>query len=76
MLFQSLARTVRVGADDRICLSGEDGEHHRRRRRTRVPAIAVNSMGDLVMATPALSDGGRYVRSSSSRFALGKRSER
>ncbi len=29
-------------------------------------------MGELVMATPALSDGVMYVRSASSLFAIGK----
>jgi hypothetical protein len=35
--------------------------------------IATNSMGELLMATPALSEGVMYVRSSSSLFAIGNR---
>ena len=35
--------------------------------------IATNTMGELLMATPALSDGVMYVRSSSSLFAIGNR---
>jgi hypothetical protein len=35
--------------------------------------ISTNSMGELLMATPALSEGVMYVRSSSSLFAIGNR---
>ena len=35
--------------------------------------IATNSMGELLMATPALSDGVMYVRSSTSLFAIGRK---
>jgi hypothetical protein len=35
--------------------------------------IATNTMGELLMATPALSDGVMYVRSSESLFAIGKK---
>jgi hypothetical protein len=34
--------------------------------------IGTNSMGELLMATPALPNGVMYVRSSSSLFAIGK----
>jgi hypothetical protein len=33
--------------------------------------IATNSIGELLMATPALSEGVMYVRSASSLFAIG-----
>jgi len=35
--------------------------------------IATNSMGELLMATPALSEGVMYVRSSASLFAIGRK---
>ena len=35
--------------------------------------VATNSMGELLMATPALSDGVMYVRSAASLFAIGKK---
>jgi hypothetical protein len=35
--------------------------------------IGTNSMGELLMATPALSDGVMYVRSAVSLFAIGKK---
>jgi hypothetical protein len=34
--------------------------------------LATNSMGELLMATPALSNGVMYVRTSASLFAIGK----
>jgi hypothetical protein len=35
--------------------------------------VATNSMGELLMATPALADGVMYVRSSASLFAIGRK---
>jgi len=35
--------------------------------------IATTSMGEPIMATPALSDGVMYVRSARSVFAIGRR---
>ncbi len=35
--------------------------------------IATNSMGEMLMATPALSGGVMYVRSSKSLFAIGRK---
>jgi hypothetical protein len=35
--------------------------------------LATNSMGELLMATPALSEGVMYVRSSNSLFAIGRK---
>jgi hypothetical protein len=35
--------------------------------------LATNSMGEPIMATPALSDGVMYVRSSRTLFAIGRR---
>jgi len=37
--------------------------------------LATNSMGELLIATPALSDGVLYVCSSSSLFAIGRKSQ-
>ena len=38
--------------------------------------LAKNSLGELLMATPALSDGVMYVRTSQSLFAIGKKPAR
>jgi hypothetical protein len=34
--------------------------------------LATNSMGETIMATPALSDGVMYVRGASTLFAIGR----
>jgi outer membrane protein assembly factor BamB len=62
-----------VAADGRIYLSNEDGEMLVVAAGRQFRLIATNTMGELVMATPALSDGVMYVRSSSSLFAIGTR---
>jgi outer membrane protein assembly factor BamB len=50
-----------IAADGKIYLSNEDGE------------MLVISMGETIMATPALSGGAMYVRAASTLFAIGKR---
>lgn len=62
-----------VAADDKIYLSNEDGEMLVLRAGAAFAHIATNSMGDLLMATPALSGGVMYVRSASSVFAIGRK---
>jgi outer membrane protein assembly factor BamB len=61
-----------VAADGRIYLSNEDGEMLVVAAGREFRLISTNTMGDLLMATPALSDGVMYVRSSSSLFAIGR----
>jgi outer membrane protein assembly factor BamB len=60
-----------VAADGRIYLSNEDGDIIVARAGREFERIATNTMGELLMATPALSDGVMYVRSSGSLFAIG-----
>jgi outer membrane protein assembly factor BamB len=60
-----------VAADGRLYLSNEDGEVLVVAAGREFRLISTNSMGELLMATPALSDGVMYVRSSSSLFAIG-----
>jgi outer membrane protein assembly factor BamB len=60
-----------VAADDRIYLSNEDGEMLVIAAGSRFAQVASNSIGELLMATPALSGGVMYVRSSNSLFAIG-----
>jgi outer membrane protein assembly factor BamB len=62
-----------VAADGRIYLSNEDGEIIVIAAGREFRHIATNPIGELLMATPALSDGVMYVRSASSLFAIGKR---
>jgi outer membrane protein assembly factor BamB len=62
-----------VAADGKIYLSNEDGEISVIAAGEKFSQIATNSMGEMLMATPALSDGVMYVRSSTSLFAIGKK---
>ena len=60
-----------VIADGRIYLSSEDGEIIVVAAGREFRKVGANSMGDLLMATPAISDGVMYVRSASTLFAVG-----
>jgi outer membrane protein assembly factor BamB len=62
-----------VAADGRLYLSNEDGDMIVVRAGREFERIATNTMGELLMATPALSEGVMYVRSSGSLFAIGRR---
>jgi outer membrane protein assembly factor BamB len=61
-----------VAADGKIYVSSEDGEIFVLAAGTAFKHIATNSMGELLMATPALSEGVMYVRSAQSLFAIGR----
>ena len=60
-----------VAADGKIYLSNEDGDMLVVRAGSTFEHIATNSIGELLMATPALSEGVMYVRGVSSLFAIG-----
>lgn len=62
-----------VAADGKIYLSSEDGDVLVIAAGDKFSHVATNSIGELLMATPALSDGVMYVRSSSSLFAIGQK---
>jgi len=62
-----------VASDDKIYLSNEDGEILVISAGPKFNHIATNSMGELLMATPALSNGVMYVRSAQSLFAIGRK---
>jgi outer membrane protein assembly factor BamB len=62
-----------VAADGKIYISSEDGEITVVAAGSKFNHIATNSMGELLMATPALSNGVMYVRSVSSLFAVGRK---
>lgn len=61
-----------VAADGRIYLSNEDGDITVVATGREFRQIATNSLGELLMATPALSEGVMYVRTASSLIAVGK----
>ena len=62
-----------IASDGKLYLSNEDGEMLVIAAGQKFTQIATNSMGELLMATPALSDGVMYVRSSTSLFAIGRK---
>jgi outer membrane protein assembly factor BamB len=62
-----------VAADGKIYLSGEDGEMLVVSAGREFKHLATNSMGELLMATPALSQGVMFVRASESLFAVGRK---
>jgi len=61
-----------VAADGKIYLSSEDGEMLVVSAGPTFRHLATNSLGEPIMATPALSDGVMYVRSSRTLFAIGR----
>ena len=62
-----------VASDGKLYLSNEDGEILVVEAGQKFTHVATNSMGELLMATPALSDGVMYVRTSASLFAIGRK---
>lgn len=62
-----------VAADGKIYLSNEDGDILIVSAGEKFAHIATNSMGELLMATPALSEGVMYVRTAQSIFAVGRK---
>src|SRR5262249_24276855 len=62
-----------VAAEGRIYLYSEDGSMLVVEAGRAFRQVAVNAMGELVMATPALSNGVMYVRTAKSLVAIGRR---
>jgi outer membrane protein assembly factor BamB len=62
-----------VASDGKLYLSNEDGEMLVIAAGQKFTHVATNSMGELLMATPALSEGVMYVRTSASLFAIGRK---
>jgi outer membrane protein assembly factor BamB len=61
-----------VAADGRIYLAGEDGDILVVRAGRAFEHLGTHAMGELLMATPALSAGTMFVRGAKSLFAIGK----
>jgi outer membrane protein assembly factor BamB/protein tyrosine phosphatase (PTP) superfamily phosphohydrolase (DUF442 family) len=62
-----------IASDGKIYLSNEDGEIIVVTAGEKFAQVATNSMGELLMATPAISEGVLYVRSAGSLFAIARR---
>ena len=65
-----------VAADGKIYLSNEDGDLVIVEAGRTFRQIGANEMGELVMATPALSNGVMYVRTAKSLVAIGRGGKR
>jgi len=64
-----------VAADGKIYLSSEDGDMLVVKAGAEFAHLSTNPMGELLMATPALSQGVMYVRSSTGLFAVGQKKQ-
>ena len=60
-----------VAADGKIYISGEDGEVIVVAAGPEFRHIATNTVGEFLMATPALSGGAMYIRSAHHLTAIG-----
>jgi outer membrane protein assembly factor BamB len=60
-----------VGADGKIYLSSEDGDIFVVKAGPKYELLATNPMGEVLMATPAISDGMIFVRGQHTVFAVG-----
>ena len=61
-----------VAADGKLYLSSEDGDIFIVRAGRKFELIGKNSMGEPLMATPALADRTMYVRGERHLFAIGR----
>jgi outer membrane protein assembly factor BamB len=61
-----------IAADDKIYLSSEDGDVIVIGAGPVFSHISTNPMGDLIMATPALSEGVMFIRGATTLFAVGR----
>jgi outer membrane protein assembly factor BamB len=62
-----------IAADGKIYLSNEDGDMLVIAAGRKFEYLGMNSIGDLLMATPALSEGVMYVRSALGVLAVGRK---
>jgi hypothetical protein len=65
-----------VAADGKIYLSSEDGEIFVVKAGPKYELLATNQMGEVLMATPAISDGIIFVRGQHTLFAIGESATR
>jgi outer membrane protein assembly factor BamB len=62
-----------VAADGKIYVTSEDGDVFVVKAGRKPEWLATNPMGEVLMATPAISDGVLYVRGMAHLFAIGSR---
>lgn len=59
-----------VAADGRLYFAGEDGDVRVVRAGAKYELLAINHLGEVVLATPAISNGMLYIRSQSHLYGL------
>lgn len=61
-----------IAADGKIYCTGEDGDIFVIKAGPQYELLATNDMGELLMATPALSDGMLFIRAEKNLFSMGR----
>lgn len=64
--------TNRLAADGKLYFPSEDGDIFVVKAGPHYEVISSNDMGELLMASPALSEGMMFVRAQHHMFAIGK----
>jgi PQQ-like domain len=64
-----------IAADEKLYLASEDGEIHVVKAGPKYEHLATNPMGEVCMATPAVSEGMIFVRTQHHLFGIGERAE-
>ena len=61
-----------VAADGRLYFTSEDGEIHVIKAGPEYELVATNPMGEVCLATPAISDGMIFIRTTKHLVGIGK----
>lgn len=61
-----------MASDDKIYISSEDGDVIVVAAGREFRVLASNTVGELLMATPAISDGTLFIRTAASLLAIGR----
>jgi outer membrane protein assembly factor BamB len=59
-----------VAADGKVYFASEDGDVYVLQASAQFKLLAINAMGETLMATPAISDGVLFVRGQNHLFAI------
>jgi outer membrane protein assembly factor BamB len=65
-----------VAADGKLYFASEDGEVYVIKAGPKYELLAINPIGEAMMATPAISDGMIVIRGTSHIFGIGERAAR
>jgi hypothetical protein len=62
-----------VAADDKLYLTGEDGDVFVVKAGPKYELLATNPMSQVIMATPAIANGIIFIRGLKDVFAIGQK---